>query len=351
MRFPGGVTADFGGAHVGRLCNAPSEFQWIAIASNLCSEGPQPLAQLVGCSGGWHGSNRLDGRWMSRINVAVVGVGNVASSLVQGCHRYRDELSATPGVSSHSLAGYSLADIDFVCGFDVSAKKVGLDLAEAIFAAPNNFPSRWPVELLGARVFTGPVLDSLTESVRYEVPVVTGSQRIDQPEQIAAILRESQAEIVISFLPSGSPKASLYYAEAALLADCAFINANPDPIANNPSTVARYEKSGLPLLGDDLESQSGSTVMHRAILEALKSKGARILGSYQLNVGGNMDFKNLVGRGESKLASKRRGLMVGPEDEDIHVVPAVAMYSFLGDRKIGHILVEAESWLGETNQI
>lgn len=280
------------------------------------------------------------------INVAVVGVGNNASALVQGWARLRE----TGDESQGKVAGYSVSDVRFTCAFDVSVNKTGKDLSAAIFVPPTNFPRIYPVRKLGVPVILGPRLDSVDKRLASLIAPDPIDSPAD-PEAIATRLREGNVNVVVNFLPTGSPNAGRCYATAAALAGCAFINATPDPIVHDSNLVALFEERGLPLLGDDLESQMGATVLHRAILETLASKGLVVTGSYQINVGGNMDFQNLAIRGEAKARSKLRGLMISPTEEEIHVIPAAACFPFLGDRKIAHIRVETEGWLGSHNSV
>lgn len=279
----------------------------------------------------------------SAINVALVGVGNNASALIQGWAQH----VAGEGRSGQ-FAGYAVSDFRFVAAFDVSREKIGSDLAAAIFSPPNNFPRMQEVPPLGVSVDPAPVLDGLDEGL---VGMVPADDREVSANDIVHHLKGSNAEVVINFTPSGSPAAAAFYAWVAVEAGCAFINATPDPVARDPEFVRLFAERGLPLLGDDLESQMGATVLHRAILETLAKKGLKVTGSYQINVGGNMDFRNLKVRGDSKRASKRRGLMAAPDAADLHVIPAADCFPFLGDRKVAHITVETEGWLGSRNSV
>jgi myo-inositol-1-phosphate synthase len=280
------------------------------------------------------------------INVAIVGVGNNASALMQGWAKETEE----GGSDRRPVAGYQVRDFRFVCAFDVSERKVGSDIASAIFAEPTNFPAIYPVRELGVTVLAGPRLDALSDDLASIVPLHPTHKSLGVDE-VASELRTSDAHVVVNFLPSGSPEAAKFYATAAASAGCAYINATPDPVVHDASMVTLFERAGVPLLGDDLESQMGATVMHRAILQTLVSKGLTITGSYQMNVGGNMDFRNLTIRGDAKKRSKRRGLMIPDAQRDIHVLPAAAYFPFLGDRKVAHITVETEGWLGSRNVI
>jgi myo-inositol-1-phosphate synthase len=285
------------------------------------------------------------------INVAIVGIGNNASALLQGWSQYRERGATSSGVRLHTIAGYSISDIRFVCGIDVSSVKIGQDLSTAIFVSPNNFPLLHSVPTLGAPVLAGPRLDSIHESLTDIIPTNTFSSELEDSASLASKLRNHQTHVLLNFLPAGSPKAARFYALAAMHAGCAYINATPDPIVNDPYIVSEFEEKRLPLLGDDLESQMGATVIHRALLQTLAAKGVRVTGSYQINLGGNMDFQNLMVRGQSKERSKRRGLMLREPAENINVVPAAAYFPFLGDRKVAHITIETEGWLGCKNSI
>jgi len=285
---------------------------------------------------------------MTAIRVAVVGVGNNASALLQGWALARRDQSSVLG-SPDTLAGYRISDIEWVAAFDISSGKIGKDLAEAIHAQPNNFPKLEPVPLLGVVVESAPVLDGLTESTSSWVPVIDGAP--SDVEFYSDSIRNKAVDVLVNLTPAGSAAVATFWAEVALAAKCAFVNAPPDAIAQDPAMRARFLEAGLPLLGDDLESQMGATVIHRAILDTLHAKGLRVCGSYQINVGGNMDFRNLATRGESKRESKLRGLGVGGQEAEVYVVPSGGVFPFLGDHKVAHIRVDALGWLGQTNTV
>jgi myo-inositol-1-phosphate synthase len=278
-----------------------------------------------------------------QINVALVGVGNNASALIQGWARSRAAED-----NSDLLAGFTVSDFRFVAGFDISDTKIGADLSEAIFLAPTNFPSVQEVPKLDVQVAPAPILDGLDRGL---AEIISAERREISMHDIAGQLKEAAADVVINFTPSGSPMAAVFYAKAALEAGCAYINATPDPVARDARLAKLFQVRGLPVLGDDLESQMGATVLHRAILETLDKKRLRVTGSYQINVGGNMDFRNLSVRGDSKRESKRRGLMVDADLADVHVIPAADCFPFLEDRKVAHIKVETEGWLGSRNSV
>lgn len=290
---------------------------------------------------------------MSRkINVGIVGVGNNASALIQGFVYYKNNTNHNfPGVRAKILGGYSISDFRFVCAFDVSRAKVGKDLSIAIFASPNNFPRVCNVPLLRVSVMPGNPLDSVASSLKSSIAIDNIPQSNRRVENVATILKTAKTDVLINFLPTGSPKAAKFYAKAAASAGCAFINATPDPIVHDKKIVELFNRKKLPLLGDDLESQMGATVIHRHILEILMTKGIDVTESYQINIGGNMDFRNLLLRGEAKAKSKRQGLLIPSDLDNISVVPAAAYFPFLGDRKVAYISVKGQGWLGCANTI
>jgi len=229
---------------------------------------------------------------MSKINVAVVGVGNCCSALVQGLHYY-----AAPGrgrdigLMSERIGGYKVKDINLVAAIDVNREKVGLDLSEAIFRSPNNTPRFSDVPRLDVTVEKGPLLDGLGSHARDRVP--TDSSK---PIDISQLLRRTEAEIVVNLLPTGAVKASRFYAEKALGASCAFINATPTKMANEPSWQRKFRSARLQLVGDDIKNQVGSTILHEAVLGTLSRRGVKIEESYQLDIGGGMESLNALER-------------------------------------------------------
>ncbi|RMF89587.1 MAG: inositol-3-phosphate synthase [Methanobacteriota archaeon] len=238
---------------------------------------------------------------MSRINVAIAGVGNCASSLVQGVEYYRDAKSeeTIPGLMHVDFGGYHISDINFVAAFDVNKNKVGKDLGEAIYTEPNCTARFAEVPYLDVEVQKGPVMDGIGRYIRGAVPV----DRRQKPVDVASALEEAGADVLINFLPVGSKRATRYYAEAAIKAGCGFVNCIPEFIASDPLWEGRFREAGLPVAGDDIKSQVGATILHRTLVQLLKDRGVKLERTYQLNIGGNTDFQNMLQ--ESRLKSKR----------------------------------------------
>lgn len=284
---------------------------------------------------------------MSDLRVAVVGVGNSCSALVQGCHFYNDakEDEFIPGLLHANFGGYHVRDIKFVAAFDVDDRKVGADLGEAIFMEPNNTLVFAKVPRLGVKVAKGNLLDGLGKFQKQVVKVNSGNPHSD----VAGILREAKADMLVNYLPVGSDRATKWYAQQALDADCAFVNCIPSFIASVPSWQRRFEKANLPCAGDDVMSQVGATVVHKTLAKLLVDRGAFIEESYQLNVGGDTDFLNMLE--EERLLTKRESktsavaslipypvpLKIGPSD----YVP------FLKNKKICYIWIKGK-YFGDT---
>ncbi|MEM3616766.1 MAG: inositol-3-phosphate synthase [Candidatus Bathyarchaeia archaeon] len=230
---------------------------------------------------------------MPRIKVAVAGVGNCASALMQGLQYYKNFNSGDEcvGLRSLSLGGFHPKDIQIVAAFDIDSRKVGRDLSEAIFAPPNNVPKLVDVPPSGVIVQKGPILDGVGEYTK-EVIRVSGSKEV----KVAEVLKESGTEIVLNLLPSGAVKASEWYASQSLEAGCAFINATPAFIASDSSWARRFEEAGLPLVGDDLVDQIGATTLHKTLLRLLSRHGVRITETYQLDVGGGTESLDTLDR-------------------------------------------------------
>ena len=283
---------------------------------------------------------------MARIRVAVVGVGNCASSLVQGIEFYRRAAgrSAMPGLMHLELGGYHIADIEFVAAFDVAVGKVGRDLAEAIFAPPNNTERFSSVPATGVEVRRGPTHDGIG---RYLNGVVTESP--SACDAVAKTLRATGAEIVVSYLPVGAEAAARWYAEQALAAGCALVNCIPVFLAKDPLWRERFQERGLPLVGDDVKSQVGATIVHRVLANLFRERGVRIDRTYQLNFGGNSDFQNMLERErlESKKRSKTDSLTSQLDeklsDADAHIGPS-DFVPWLTDRKWCYIRIEGTSF-------
>ena len=286
---------------------------------------------------------------MAKIRVAVIGVGNCASALIQGIHFYAgaDDGDRVPGLMNVVLGGYHVRDIEVVAAFDIAAGKVGRDVAQAILAPPNNTRVFASVPESGVVVQRGPTLDGLGRYVR---DVVEESPA--EPVDVAAVLREARAEMVISYLPVGSERATHHYAEAALAAGCGLINCIPVFIASDPAWRARFEAARLPILGDDIKSQVGATIVHRVLANLFRDRGVRVDRTYQLNFGGNTDFKNMLERDrlETKKLSKTRAvtsqLAEALSDSDAHVGPSDYV-PWLEDRKWCHIRIEGTTF-GDT---
>jgi myo-inositol-1-phosphate synthase len=278
--------------------------------------------------------------------VAVVGVGNCASSLVQGVEFYRRAAAGSPipGIMHLELGGYHIGDIDFVAAFDIAVGKVGRELEKAIFASPNNTERFASVPPLGVEVRRGPTYDGIG---RYLRDVVIESPTAE--DDVAKTLRATGSEIVVSYLPVGAEAASRWYAEQALAAGCAFVNCIPVFIAKNPAWRRRFQERGLPLIGDDVKSQVGATIIHRVLANLFRERGVQINRTYQLNFGGNSDFQNMLERErlESKKRSKTDSLtsQLGEplSDAQAHIGPS-DFVPWLTDRKWCYIRLEGTSF-------
>jgi myo-inositol-1-phosphate synthase len=285
---------------------------------------------------------------VSPIRVGLVGIGNCASSFVQGLHHYRDAASgeAVPGLMSPELGGYRVRDIAVVSAFDVSAAKVGRDLAEAILAEPNNTQVFAAVPATGVTVRRGPTHDGIG---RYLEGVITESS--EPVADVAAELTRTGTQVLVSYLPVGSQAATEFYAACALQAGCAFVNCIPVFIASNPEWAARFAAKGLPIVGDDIKSQVGATIVHRVLANLMRERGVRLDRTYQLNFGGNADFLNMLERErlESKKLSKTRAVTSQLDTPlapgDVHVGPSDHV-PWLTDRKWAHIRLEGTAFGG-----
>jgi myo-inositol-1-phosphate synthase len=276
---------------------------------------------------------------MPDIRVAIIGVGNCASALVQGAHYYKDskEDSDVPGLLHVKLGDYHVSDIRFVAAFDVDERKVGKDLSEAIYSPPNNTKVFYKVPKLDVVVQKGPVLDGIG---RYLEPVIKLNN--DDPVDVASILRETKADMVLNYLPVGSEQATRWYAEQAIKAGCAFINCMPVFIASSPEWQERFRQANLPVAGDDAMSQIGATILHKSIMKMLAERGVKIDSSYQLNVGGDTDFLNMLERERlvSKKISKTEAVQaMVPHKLPLHIGPSDYI-DFLANKKICYIWIE-----------
>ncbi|MDB5597681.1 MAG: Myo-inositol-phosphate synthase [Hyphomicrobiales bacterium] len=285
---------------------------------------------------------------MSKIRVALVGIGNCASSLVQGLEFYRhaDPGLAIPGLMHVVLGAYHVGQIDIRAAFDVSAAKVGRDLSEAIEAKPNNTLRFAQVPPLGVTVQRGPTLDGLGTYLRTMV-----EESPAEPIDVVRALRREEVEIVVSYLPVGSQKAAEFYASAALEAGCAFVNCMPVFLASRPEWSARFEAKKLPIIGDDIKSQVGATIVHRVLTNLFQDRGVRLDRTYQLNFGGNSDFHNMLERERltSKKISKTQSVMSQLEaplaSANVHVGPSDYV-EWLTDRKWAYIRMEGTGFGG-----
>jgi len=283
---------------------------------------------------------------LPEVRVAIAGVGNCASALVQGVEYYKnaEEKATVPGLMHVNFGGYHVRDVKFVAGFDVNRNKIGKDLADAIWVEPNVCAKFAEVPKTGVNVLPGPILDGAAPHMRE--PFHTYDEKETKPSDVAEALREAEADVLVNFIPVGSNKATRAYAEACLKAKCALANCIPEFIASDRAWAKRFERAGLPVAGDDIKSQLGATILHRNIVKLCVDRGVEVDETYQLNLGGDTDFLNMTV--EERLHSKRiskteavTSLMpynvptrIGPSD----YVP------FLGDKKICYILLEGRKF-------
>jgi len=281
-----------------------------------------------------------------RIRLAIAGIGNCSSSLVQGLEYYRDADPAddVPGLMHVELGGYHIRDIDVVAAFDVDATKVGQDLSKAILAGQNNTVKFAPVPHLGVEVLRGPTLDGFGKYYR-----ATCEESPAEPIDVAQALRDSGADVLVSYLPVGSELAQKHYAQACIDAGVAFVNAIPVFIASDPVWAEKFRVAGVPIIGDDIKSQVGATIVHRILARLFEDRGMVLDRTYQLNVGGNMDFKNMLERErlESKKISKTQAVtsqLDNPiEARNVHIGPSDHV-EWLDDRKWAYIRLEGRNF-------
>jgi myo-inositol-1-phosphate synthase len=283
---------------------------------------------------------------MSSVRVAIVGVGNCAASLVQGVHYYRDAdpSSIVPGLMHVQFGEYHVRDIEFVAAFDVDAKKVGFDLADAIKASENNTIKIADVPPSGILVLRGHTLDGLG---KYYRETITESD--DEPVDVVQALKDAKADVLVSYLPVGSEDADKFYAQCAIDAGVAFVNALPVFIASDPEWAKRFEDAGVPIVGDDIKSQVGATITHRVLAKLFEDRGVVLDRTYQLNVGGNMDFKNMLERDrlESKKISKTQAVTSNIDHDlgsrNVHIGPSDYV-QWLDDRKWAYVRLEGRAF-------
>jgi len=283
---------------------------------------------------------------VGNINVAIIGVGNCASSLVQGVYYYKKakESEFVPGLMHVNLGGYHISDINFVAAFDIDKNKVGKDLGQAIFTQPNNTFKFCEVPATGIKVERGMTHDGLGKYLSQIIQKAPGSTA-----DIVKILKETQTNVVINYLPVGSEEATKWYIEQVLAAGCGFINCIPVFIAREKYWQERFEEKGLPIIGDDIKSQVGATIVHRVLTRLFRDRGVKLERTYQLNFGGNTDFLNMLERErlESKKISKTTSvtsqLDYELDPDDIHVGPSDYV-PWLKDRKFCHIRMEGRTF-------
>jgi myo-inositol-1-phosphate synthase len=283
---------------------------------------------------------------MGSIRVAIVGVGNCASSLVQGVQYYKDAdpSSSVPGLMHVQFGDYHIRDIEFVAAFDVDAKKVGFDLADAIGSSENNTIKIADVAPTGITVQRGPTLDGLGKYYRETI-----EESSEEPADVVKTLLEREVDVLISYLPVGSEDADKFYAQCAIDAKVAFVNALPVFIASDPAWAQKFIDAGVPIVGDDIKSQVGATITHRVMAKLFEDRGVVLERTYQLNVGGNMDFKNMLERDrlESKKISKTQAVTSNIEHDlgarNVHIGPSDYV-QWLDDRKWAYVRLEGRAF-------
>ncbi|MBN8882807.1 myo-inositol-1-phosphate synthase [Salana multivorans] len=288
---------------------------------------------------------------MSSIRVAIAGVGNCASSLVQGVEFYKDAdpNGSVPGLMHVQFGEYHVGDLEFVAAFDVDAKKVGQDISAAIVSSENNTIKIADVPPLGVTVQRGPTLDGLGKYYRETI-----EESDAEPVDVAQVLRDAEVDVLVCYLPVGSEEAAKFYAQAAIDAGVGFVNALPVFIAGTKEWADKFEAAGVPIVGDDIKSQVGATITHRVLARLFEERGVVLDRTYQLNVGGNMDFKNMLERDrlESKKVSKTQavtsnikdGPLAGKKDDrNVHIGPSDYV-AWLDDRKWAYVRLEGRAF-------
>jgi myo-inositol-1-phosphate synthase len=281
-----------------------------------------------------------------KVRVAIVGVGNCASSFVQGVQYYwdADPREAVPGLMHVDLGGYHVRDIEFTAAFDIDADKVGKDLSEAIWAGQNNTVKFSEVPPLDVPVHRGMTHDGLGRYLKQKIEKAPG-----ETDDIVEILKETKTDVVVSYLPVGSEQATKWYVEQVLEAGCGFVNCIPVFIAQESYWAKRFEKARLPIVGDDIKSQVGATIVHRSLARLFQDRGVKLARTSQLNVGGNMDFYNMLERErlESKKVSKTQAVTSLLDEElpadDVYIGPSDYV-PWLTDRKWAHIRLEGQAF-------
>ncbi|NYG59379.1 myo-inositol-1-phosphate synthase [Nocardioides daedukensis] len=287
---------------------------------------------------------------MGSVRVAIVGVGNCATSLIQGVEYYKDAdpEGTVPGLMHVKFGEYHVSDVEFVAAFDVDAKKVGFDLSEATQASENNTIKIADVPPTGITVLRGPTMDGLG---KYYLQTIDESDA--EPVDVVQVLKDNKVDVLVSYLPVGSEQADKFYAQCAIDAKVAFVNALPVFIASDPVWAKKFEDAGVPIVGDDIKSQVGATITHRVMARLFEDRGVVLDRTYQLNVGGNMDFKNMLERErlESKKVSKTQAVtsnLSGPlanikDGRNVHIGPSDYV-AWLDDRKWAYVRLEGRAF-------
>ena len=286
------------------------------------------------------------GKAKGKVRVAIVGVGNCASSFVQGVHYYRNASTKdfVPGLMHVDLGGYHVSDIEFVAAFDIDKKKVGLDLSQAIFAGANNTVKFSDVPKVGVKVERGMTHDGIGKYLADVIEKASGPTA-----DVVGILKKTKADVLVSYLPVGSEEATKWYVEQALQAGVAFVNCIPVFIAREPYWQKRFEEKGLPIIGDDIKSQVGATIIHRVLTRLFRDRGVKLERTYQLNFGGNTDFLNMLERDRlmSKKISKTRSVTSQLDydlgKDNVHIGPSDYV-PWLNDRKWAYIRLEGRTF-------
>lgn len=282
----------------------------------------------------------------SKIRVGIVGAGNCASALVQGIEFYRNATPEDdlPGLMHLNIGDYHVGDVEFSCAFDVDALKVGTDLSKALQAEPNNTIKFAEVPHLEVAVSRGPTLDGLGQYYREKI-----TESPEPPVDVVKVLRQTGTDVLVNYLPVGSEKAAQYYANCALEAGVGFVNCMPVFIASQPAWAQKFAERGIPIIGDDIKSQVGATIIHRLLARLFEDRGVKIDHTYQLNFGGNMDFMNmlererLVSKKQSKTQSVTSQVSRNLDPDDVHIGPSDHV-PWLHDRKWAHIRVEGRQF-------
>jgi myo-inositol-1-phosphate synthase len=291
-----------------------------------------------------------------KVRLAIVGVGNCASSLVQGIYYYKEKgLDNIEGIMFSDIGGYKPFDIEIVAAWDIDERKVGKDVSEAIFSLPNCTTIFYKdVPKLGVKVRKGKILDGVANHMKnfpQDKTFIISSEKEDELEDVVAVLKDVEADVLINYVPVGSEMAARFYAEACLKAGVAFVNAMPTFIVSDPLWGEKFEKEGIPAVGDDIKSQLGATILHRTLIQLFVDRGIPIRRSYQLNFGGNTDFLNMLERDrlKTKKISKTEAVTsLIPYDigwENIHIGPS-DWVPWLKDKKIAYIRIEGEHFGG-----